>query len=365
MKQAVTIVIADLGSGGAQKIAVSLAGFILSAGHNVTIITLAGPEGDFYTVPQQAQRMCLYETGKSGHFVLGLVANMRRIFKLRKAIRTAKGGAVLSFIGPTNILTILACLGLNARVVISERNDPARQSFGSFWDALRRLLYRYADIVTANSQQAIDAMHAYVPMEKLMLIPNQLQRPESVYLKPSSAKENIILAVGRLHPQKGFDILLKAFVEAHKQNPDWRLVILGKGPREGVLKDEARALGISNAVDFMGVVQNPYEFYARAPIYVLSSRHEGTPNALLEAMSCGLAPVVSDACHGALAYVQSQKSGLIFKSENVADLERCLLALMDDSKAQADYGLAAKHAVSGLDAGSIYKLWEKALDLKT
>src|SRR5690606_38629302 len=131
---------------------------------------------------------------------------------------------VSSFIASTNILTILASRFLPGRLVISERNDPRRQSFGTAWDALRKLLYRQADVVTANSISALEAMRTYVPEGKLQLAENPL--PSAVLDRDGILREKIIICVARLHPQKAHNRLLEAFARLAARFPQWRLSLV-------------------------------------------------------------------------------------------------------------------------------------------
>ena len=102
----------------------------------------------------------------------GIYMTMQRISILRRAIKGTSPKVVLPFLPETNILTILSTIGLNTRVVISERNDPALDRLGFGWDFLRKFLYRYADVVSANSEGALNTLKEYVPEYKLKFVPN-------------------------------------------------------------------------------------------------------------------------------------------------------------------------------------------------
>ena len=104
----------------------------------------------------------------------------------------------------------------------------------------------------------------------------------------------VVLAIGRLHKQKDFATLLAAFAVVLRQRTA-RLIVLGRGPLLASLRSLAHKLRIAKHVEFPGFVENPYAFLARASLFVLSSRHEGLANVLIEAMACGC-PVVSTNC---------------------------------------------------------------------
>ena len=355
------LVISDLGSGGAQRVATSLANAWARRGRRVAVLTLAAPETDFFSVDPAVARYHLGGIGGSQGIVAKLAANVRRIWTLRRALRKASPKVVVGFIAPTNVLLILAAIGLGLRVVIAERNDPARQSFGLAWDTLRRLLYRFADRVTANSHGALDTMRAYVPAEKLAFTPNPVNLPGD---GPAAELDGpTILAVGRLHRQKAYDVLLAAFAQLAEGAPGWRLVVLGDGPLRETLETQARDDGISPLVEFLGCVSDPYPYYRGADIFVLASRHEGMPNALLEAMSCGLPSIVTDASSGPLEWVDDGRSGLVVPAEDPDSLAAALLRLVRDPDLRRKLGHEAKRRLAGHHLASVLGKWDRALGL--
>lgn len=356
-----TVVISDLGSGGAQKVAVSLLNDIAKTDQKISLITLDDGAKDFYQFPENIKRIALNLNQNSANFIEGIFANFKRIFILRRTLKRLAPKTTLSFIAPTNILTIAATIGLNTKTIISERNDPARQSFGKLWDNLRKISYRFADIVTANSPNAIESLKAYVPEKKLVFIPNALVKPKDKYCVPSDKKEKIILIVGRLHPQKAHHVLLDTFAKIHPDTPDWSLVIVGEGTLRHALEEQSQKLSIAERVHFMGAQNNPYEFYGRAQIFVLPSLHEGTPNSLLEAMSCGVAPIISDACEGAKPYVENNISGLIFPINDSDALANALQTLINDDALREKIGQTAQEKVSALTQKSTADLWHEVL----
>ena len=357
----IAFVIADLGSGGAQKIAIGLMQHLNNNNHSITCITLDDGKHDFHTLPPSIKRITLNARVPSTNFIAALYANWKRISLLRRALKSATPETVISFIATTNILTILATYKMNSKVIISERNDPTRQSFGKFWDILRVYLYKHADFTTANSNIAINAMRKYVPNEKLIYIPNQLKKPGAKYITSIDKKEKIILAVGRLHHQKAFDTLINAFSLFHQENIDWTLKIIGHGPLEETLKQQTKKLNLEHAVTFTGKIKNPYDYYAKASIFVLPSRHEGTPNALLEALSCGLPSIVSNSCDGAFEYIQHKKSGLVFEVDNVTQLSNMMTDLANNKKLQRDLGKTAQSNVQTLIEKSPFQEWDELI----
>lgn len=356
----VAILIADIGAGGAQRVVSLVANAWARAGTRVSIITLSPAASDFYTLDAHIQRLSLSEPIRDSRTPLrAIMGNMRRIMKLRRLIRKTGAPTVLSFVAAMNILAVLATKGLGCTVIISERNDPALQSLGRVWDWLRQKLYRQATLVTVNTQGGLRSLESFVPRERLLYLPNPLQLPQSI--PPTNLRLPVILAVGRLVPQKGFDLLLQAFALAAPRMTSWSLTIAGEGPLADDLHQRARALGVADRVNFLGRVSNLDQYYRTAAIFVLPSRFEGTPNALLEAMAYGLGCVVSDASPGPLAIMVPGENGLIMKSGDVHGLAHSLERLANDPDLRARFGRDARLSVEPFALDQVMQEWTALL----
>jgi len=357
----IAFVISHLGSGGAQRVLVTLANSWVRKRRKVSVITFAERDQDFFALDPAVKRIVIGDAGTSRSLPGRLIQNIRRIIALRKALQKADAKIIMSFIAATNVLVILAAFGLSSRVIISERNDPARQSFGWIWDSLRRLLYRYADLATANSQGAVETMRAYVPGQKLAVVPSPLVVPSRIILREKT--RSTILTVGRLTHQKACDVLLEAFARISSHAPDWRLAIVGDGDLAGTLRTQAHELGISDYVDWHGRVRDPFLYYTAADIFVLVSRYEGIPNALLEAMGCGLPVIVSDASPGPLEYVKHGITGLVVPVDNAPALLIALEWLINNPQLRCQLGEAARARVAECKLPTVLVIWEEVLGL--
>ncbi|WP_423062534.1 glycosyltransferase [Candidiatus Paracoxiella cheracis] len=353
------IVISDLGSGGTQRVVSQLINYWSRHDKSIAVLTLSTEETDFFRLPTTVDRYVVGGVGDSKNKFLGLLANIKRIKKLRKQLTNIKPKKILSFLCATNILTILAAHKLNIPLIISERNDPARQSFGVAWDLLRRKLYRRADRVTANTQTAIETLSDFVPRNKLKWIQNPIAE---LVVDTSVAFENpTILAVGRLHHQKAYDVLLQAFAKFHQHHSHWRLAIIGEGDLREQLQRQAKYLGIVPYIKWYGRVNNPFPYYFASQIFVMHSRHEGMPNALLEAMSCDLPVIISDALPGPLEYVQNNISGLVVPVESVDALANALSRLASDEHLREQLAAAASERLSNHSIEEVVGTWNSIL----
>ncbi len=250
--------------------------------------------------------------------------------QMRKEIRAIDPDCVVSFLTRTNIIVLLATRRLSVRTLVSERNDPRLQRQGRAIEAARRFLYRRASLVTANTRGALAAMTDYVPKERLAFLPNPLAVPADRSI--AEFHTPTFLTVARLVEQKGIDTLLRAAAGALPELPGWRLAIVGDGPLRSQLQALGKELGVDDRIDWIGHVDDPFPYLRAARFFVLPSRFEGSPNALLEAMSCGLASIVTDASPGPLELVGDDRAGLVVPVDDWQAMSRAIVTLARDEQ---------------------------------
>ncbi len=289
---------------------------------------------------------------------------------LRRVLSRIEAPLIVSFGTPLNIITLKACRGLKRRLVISERNDPKRLSRYKSWDVLARKLYNRADLVTANTRRALEDMSVYVDAERLAFVPNPLILTEPVVQDAGDSQTSktpvaspLILNVGRMVWDKAQEVLLEAFALMGDEFGEWRLAVVGDGRLQDDLHARAAGLGINHRIDWHGIVPDPYIFYRNASIFALPSRVEGTPNALLEAMSCGLPVIVSDGAPGPLELVQDGETGLVVPVNDASALAAALTRLAKDGVLRDRLGAAARERVSEYDLPRALEAWESTLGL--
>lgn len=288
-----------------------------------------------------------------------------RVGPLRAAIRQTETSVVISFGSVANILTILACRNLGRKVVISERNDVGCRPLQYPWEELRSRFYNHADRVTANTLGALRTMQAYVDEEKLTFVPNPIVPPEtgSNPNRGGSFEVPFVLIVANLIRLKAHDILLEAFARLSPDLSHWRLAIVGDGELEKTLRRKANVLGIDQRVDWYGLIPDPFPFYRAASIFALPSRSEGMPNALMEAMSCGLPVIVSNASPGPLGLVKDGETGLVVAVDDPAALAKAIEWLANDPALRKRLGDAAHRYVSEYDLSKVMAIWEPIISV--
>ena len=171
----------------------------------------------------------------------------------------------------------------------------------------------------------------------------------------------MVIAAGRLTEQKGFDRLLDAWPDVVAAHPGWELRIFGDGAEREALERQVEALGIGGSVRLPGFTRTLHDELARASLYVMTSRQEGFPMVLLEAMGTGL-PVVSVDCHtGPSDIVTDGVDGRIVPEDDRAALVEAMSALMADAGTRRAYGAAAVEAAARYEPARIAARWEARL----
>ena len=171
-----------------------------------------------------------------------------------------------------------------------------------------------------------------------------------------------VVAAGRLGHQKGFDMLLDAFAAARARGVVATLTILGDGPDRGALEALAARLRVADAVHFVGFQANPFAYFAAADLFVLSSRYEGLPNVVLEAMACGCPVVAFDCPRGVREIVQDGHNGALLPPEDVVGLGDTLVRLL---RAPDERATLRRHVAASLTpfaVTTVVQEWDALLD---
>ena len=205
---------------------------------------------------------------------------------------------------------------------------------------------------------------AYAPEDLIHVIPNPVRQPSLTFrsdpTRDSSIPRPFILAIGRLVPQKGFDLLLRAFAQSRSRQHS-SLVILGEGPEWHNLQCLAERLGIRERVHLLGFVQDPDEFYRQSTLFVLSSRFEGFPNVLLEAMSFGIPVLSFDCSSGPRRIIENEFNGLLVPPGDVEALSVAIDRLMNDEPERHYLGCNARMVTDVFSLDNIMGKWEELI----
>jgi glycosyltransferase involved in cell wall biosynthesis len=232
----IIIFINSLAAGGAERVTVNLANFWVKRGWSVKIVTLSSPNLDFYWIDPKVKRASLGSFLKGNYFFSRFINNLHRILLLRCLIHKDQPKIALSMMSTANILLAFSGFFLRGPVLIgSERIHPPSQPMNHVWEFLRKYAYKYLAGIVALTEESKMWLIQNTRARCIRVIPNIASYPlvelhPRVELPESLRGKKILLSVGRLEKQKGYDVLIDIFKSFSNRFSDWYLVILGEGP---------------------------------------------------------------------------------------------------------------------------------------
>jgi GalNAc-alpha-(1->4)-GalNAc-alpha-(1->3)-diNAcBac-PP-undecaprenol alpha-1,4-N-acetyl-D-galactosaminyltransferase len=356
----ISFVIHSLDGGGAERVMAGLASRLQQRGHACTLITLDDGRKDRHEVDTKVVRVPLDVMKPNANKWQAVLNNLARIRRLRQAIRNSQPDVILSFCDVTNVLTLLSTRGLSAPVVISERSDPALQLIPWPWSRLRPKLYRSATTIialTTTSAQTLARWSRTVPI----VIPSAVDKPPcSDGCSSPTNQAKWILGVGRLEYEKGFDRLVSAFAMLASRFPEWNLRIVGEGSQRQNLERMIQDADLTGRVELPGWQRPIWPSYAHSDLFVLPSRYEGFPSALLEAMASGMAVISVDCESGPRAIVRNGIDGQLVPNDENALVQAMKHCMSDDSLRQT-LGQAASNITDRFGWNAMVTAYEQVL----
>ncbi len=360
------VFIYSMGDGGAERVTANLCNYWAELGWEIALVTLAPIEKDLFALHPAIQRIALDMAHDSKNKWMGLWHNLVRIHAFRRILTQFQPDIALSMMTAANVILALASVGLpKIKTIGSEHTSPLNtfQTNTSLWITLRKYVYRLLDALTTMSHDGNLWFQTNTYAKNILSIPNPVVWPlpllEPKLVPPPQNSRRILLTAGRFVEVKGFDRLLEAFFELHAQHPDWDLIILGDGPLRPVFEKAINQKGLQKRIFLPGRSGNIGEWYARADLFALTSRYEGFPGVLVEALASGL-PVVSFDCNsGPRDIIRHEVDGLLVEQGDLTGLILALDRLMSDESLRKKY---AEYAIEARERYSLAKIatqWEQ------
>jgi GalNAc-alpha-(1->4)-GalNAc-alpha-(1->3)-diNAcBac-PP-undecaprenol alpha-1,4-N-acetyl-D-galactosaminyltransferase len=346
------LVVASLEGGGAERVVCLLAGEWAAAGHRVTVITLLPESADAYPLPAGVERLSLGYERRDQEIWKRAALNAQMVRALEQTFERVAADVLVSFVDQINVLTLLASRG-RWPVIPSERSAPEHCTPTRPIRVLRRVAYPMADALVVQTDAARAFFRARFPHARIVVIPNPVLPPADT----APPAEKLVLSVGRFTREKGHDLLIRAF--ARGAPADWKLRLAGDGPLRGELEALARELGVEARVEFAGWTREA--FASGASLFVLPSRHEGFPNALLEAMARGIAVISFDCPHGPAAIVRPGVDGVLVPAESVEALAGAIARLAAAPEERARLGDAALSVLDRFSMARVMRQWDSVI----
>lgn len=352
-----TLVISSLSSGGAERVMSTLANAWSGKGWDVTILTThdGGRAPDYALEPGVKVESVDPRRG-------GLGRQIEIVKRIRRQVKFNSPDVVVSFLNYTNILALIATRGLGVPVIVSERLDPSIVDIGPLWSRLRRWTYRWTDALVAQTPTAAQRFEPMAP-GRVRVAPNPVfgLSTDPGADDPVTFDRPTFLAVGRLHPQKGFDVLIRAMAQVHGLESAWQLIILGEGDSRAELEQIIEASELGDTIRLQGRVLNPWPWLKAADVFVLSSHSEGFPNALCEAMAAGLPVVSTDCPSGPADLITDGEDGLLVPVDDADALAEHMLQLARSQELRTRLGAGAEQIRNRYRLAAILDLWDEII----
>ena len=361
--------VSSMHSGGAERVAATLANAWSQRGDLVTLVpTFRGRGTCFYPVSADVDLVWLadrYSSRRGG----SLVGTVRKWRALRRLVREKQPDVIISFLTNVNVMVLLSTYRMGIATVVCERTHPALSTnIGGVLKGLRRLTYPWADLVTVQTQASIAPIREKAPaIRALRVVPNPLP-PELFDVAPAAGGPDVrgryhLMAMGRLVEAKQFDQLIAAFLKLAPHFPEWDLVIWGDGPQHETLARQVRDAGMESRIALPGRTEVPWTELANANAFALTSAVEGFPNVLLEAMALGLPCIAYDCPSGPREITRDGSDALLVAPGDQTALMHGLRDLMSDAGLRQDLGCRAAQSVRQRFAlPEVLKTWDALME---
>lgn len=362
----IVFVIPNMSGGGAARVASILCCEWAAMGREVHLVTFEEPGArSQYPLDPRIERHQIGLSTSGTGIVAFATTNLRRLLKVRLLLRSIAPEVAVAFLLEANSTTALAGLGLQVRVFISERNHPGHDRISALRARIRAISYRRATRVVVQTSDIASWFCENLDLVPVV-IPNPVLLPcASTIARKANNGRRMIVSLGRLEPQKGYDLLIEAFASIASQIPDWDLTIYGEGGERTRLEQAVAAHRLEGRIFLPGATSEPGAALSGADLYVQPSRYEGYPNALIEALAAGLCTVATDCPGASRELLGGGEYGVLTANENAAALAQALLSLAGDEARRKAFGTVAAVSIKRLASPDIARQWLSLFDGKT
>lgn len=318
--------ISSMSMHGAERAAACLVNNFSKAGHDVILMKLDNEKSAF-ELNSNIEIINLSLNKVSKNKIEAIKNNIYSVYIAKHAIRKVQPDVIFCFNISVLLLSILSVIATRIKVIGSEQSNPYRSLDGSIWRWIKKIISPFCDGFVFQTERA-SAFYPKCVREKSVIIPNAIYNEDIFNVAIPVKKEKIICSAGRLIELKGFDTLIRAFHKIYNRIPDYKLVIYGEGNYRYNLEQLINHLNLNGKVLLPGSITHIEEMLVKAGLFVLSSRHEGMPNTLLEAMALGLPCVATDCEMGPAELIRNFENGVLVEVDNINEISEAILLII-------------------------------------
>ncbi|MCX2574299.1 glycosyltransferase family 4 protein [Pedobacter sandarakinus] len=362
MAKKIFFVINSLEGGGAERVISNLSNSFSKKNYKVSILCL-NTAAVKYEVDEHINIINLVKRKSNTNTLNRIKYAWLTFYRLLKILHKEKPACTISFMTSANLYSGFCCLLLGLPYLVSERTTPddTINKYNRFFQWFSFTVYRKAKAIVLPARGMGVGFKRNMLFQRLQNF-TTINNPIHAFKRPSYQmvhSERFILAVGRLDYQKGFDILIDAYDKLGLKNV--ALLISGEGPERKNLESQIAALGLQHRVLLIGFKSNLQDYYAQAELFVLSSRNEGYPNALVEAMGSGCACVAVDCEFGPSEIIEHNVNGILVKHGDTQALSLAIAKLLDSKSLKAKFSNNAKQINHTNSIEQITLNWENLI----
>ncbi len=363
----VVFITLNLGKGGAEKVFTSLVKNL----HSVFDISVVSIHGGGYYENEIKQLGLDYYTlgGPNGNTFL-------YVSRFHKILKEIEPTVVISFLWYPNIISGLATLNSKIKLIVSERSNHRIYLNSDFkkkniWKPLLKFVYKKSSLIIPNSIAMGENIKKdfKVNSKKVKVIHNGICFDEIDELMQHQIEDFVfnpdiryVISVGRLNEPKNYTFLLKSFEELISKVENVELIILGEGDLRKSLIEEAKVLGIYNKLHLLGFKSNPYKYLKRADCYVMSSKREGFPNALIEAMYVNGNVVSTDCETGPNEIITHRRDGFLVGLDSSSSMAEAIKILLLDKVVKENFYIESRKKLLAFTQSKMIDLFKESID---
>ncbi|MCR4789339.1 MAG: glycosyltransferase [Lachnospiraceae bacterium] len=352
------IYISGMRKGGTERKVANLANYMSEKGHDVVLVN-AYRFDDEFAVNESVKRLtCEPDATELPGSRIG---NYRARFNALKDIwLKERPDAILSFIGKTNIMTLLTSKGLGIPVAVGVAGDPNEEYYSPVLKFLARNLFKRADAVILQTKRSMSFFPEKV-RNKAVIMRNPVSADFDID-RYEGERDKTVVTLGRIDENKNHSLIIDAFAEIADKYPEWKVIIYGEGPLKETLEDRVKGLGLSDKILFPGYTNDVVGVLKKAGVFVLSSNTEGSPNALIEAMMLGVPVISTDCpCGGPGELIRDGENGLLIPVNDRAKMQESLQKIFDNCHFSDQIGRKSSATRDIYSPKKVFGAWEELL----
>ena len=359
IKKKIAFVIGALTPGGAERVISTLSNGLIED-FEVTIITFRKSD-PFYRLDERIKVVSCFDQIEKPTSVLGsLKLNYTILKRVTHIVKAEQIDLLIGFITSANIIATMAARRNRIPSLISERNDPLKKDIPKFWLFLRKRIYPKADHLIVQTEKVKAIYTEMLKSDRITVLPNPISSDLSKLRTTHPEREKLILTVGRLNNDKRHDKLIKAVHRLKLKG--WKVIIIGKGPNKTKLTNLIESLNLSDQIEILSGIKNIQYYYSKASIFVFTSKAEGFPNVLLEAMHFGLPCISTDCNYGPSDLITDGKDGFLVPVNDQEALEEKIDLLIKDKALQKIFSANAVQTTENYTSDKVTTKWKSLIN---